>query len=141
MCLSTWNYLVPWLFFIEFPILLKRKSSNLNLKYWISWIDILVKFNTWKTKWKCKSTKKIWPRRDLNTQPSDLESDALPLRHGVSYRFIYLTSELLSLFMWSIKFPIGSNFFVNICNIPQLYLNSISIERQRRNTMIAREGY
>ena len=24
-----------------------------------------------------------WPRRDLNTQPSDLESDALPLRHGV----------------------------------------------------------
>ena len=25
-----------------------------------------------------------WPRRDLNTQPSDLESDALPLRHGVS---------------------------------------------------------
>ena len=26
-----------------------------------------------------------WPRRDLNTQPSDLESDALPLRHGVNY--------------------------------------------------------
>ena len=24
----------------------------------------------------------IWPRRDSNTQPSDLESDALPLRHG-----------------------------------------------------------
>ena len=24
-----------------------------------------------------------WPRRDSNTQPSDLESDALPLRHGV----------------------------------------------------------
>ena len=24
-----------------------------------------------------------WPRRDLNTQPSDLESDPLPLRHGV----------------------------------------------------------
>ena len=23
--------------------------------------------------------KKIWPRRDLNTQPSDLESDALPI--------------------------------------------------------------
>ena len=22
-----------------------------------------------------------WTRRDLNTQPSDLESDALPLRH------------------------------------------------------------
>ena len=26
---------------------------------------------------------KIWPWRDLNTQPSDLESDALPLRHRV----------------------------------------------------------
>ena len=25
-----------------------------------------------------------WPRRDLNTQPSDLESDALPLRHEVT---------------------------------------------------------
>ena len=29
------------------------------------------------------SRKKVWPRRDSNTQPSDLESDALPLRHGV----------------------------------------------------------
>ena len=27
--------------------------------------------------------KYCWPRRDSNTQPSDLESDALPLRHGV----------------------------------------------------------
>ena len=26
-----------------------------------------------------------WPWRDLNTQPSDLESDALPLRHGVTW--------------------------------------------------------
>ena len=26
---------------------------------------------------------KIWPLRDSNTQPSDLESDALPLRQGV----------------------------------------------------------
>ena len=34
-----------------------------------------------------KKKKNIWPRRDLNTQPSDLESDALPLRHGVSYLF------------------------------------------------------
>ena len=30
--------------------------------------------------WQKKGT---WPRRDLNTQPSDLESDALLLRHGV----------------------------------------------------------
>ena len=29
---------------------------------------------------------KFWPRRDSNTQPSDLESDALPLRHGVGWR-------------------------------------------------------
>ena len=28
--------------------------------------------------------KVLWPRRDSNTQPSDLESDALPLRHGVN---------------------------------------------------------
>ena len=28
-----------------------------------------------------------WPRRDSNTQPSDLESDALPLRHGVRLYF------------------------------------------------------
>ena len=28
----------------------------------------------------------VWPRRDLNTQPSDLESDALPLRHEVLYQ-------------------------------------------------------
>ena len=27
--------------------------------------------------------KNIWPLRDSNTQPSDLESDALPLRQGV----------------------------------------------------------
>ncbi len=26
---------------------------------------------------------KIWPGRDLNTQPSALEADALPLRHQV----------------------------------------------------------
>ena len=28
--------------------------------------------------------KTLWPRRDSNTQPSDLESDALPLRHEVT---------------------------------------------------------
>ncbi len=31
--------------------------------------------------------KKIWPWRDLNTQPSDLESDALPLRHRVALKY------------------------------------------------------
>ena len=33
-----------------------------------------------------KMIKMFWPRRDSNTQPSDLESDALPLRHGVIYQ-------------------------------------------------------
>ena len=33
---------------------------------------------------KMEKQKLNWPRRDLNTQPSDLESDALPLRHGVN---------------------------------------------------------
>ena len=31
--------------------------------------------------------KYFWPRRDSNTQPSDLESDALPLRHGVYWLY------------------------------------------------------
>ena len=33
-----------------------------------------------------KKMKKLWPGRDLNTQPSDLESDALPLRYGVRWK-------------------------------------------------------
>lgn len=33
-----------------------------------------------------------WPRRDSNTQPSDLESDALPLRHGVGWTHRAVTS-------------------------------------------------
>ena len=32
-----------------------------------------------------ENLKASWPWRDLNTQPSDLESDALPLRHRVTY--------------------------------------------------------
>ena len=30
-----------------------------------------------------RRAEKVWPLRDSNTQPSDLESDALPLRQGV----------------------------------------------------------
>ena len=42
------------------------------------WIYIyIIVFNMWLKKYL------LWPRRDSNTQPSDLESDALPLRHGV----------------------------------------------------------
>ena len=35
------------------------------------------------SKLQCIAKHVSWPRRDSNTQPSDLESDALPLRHGV----------------------------------------------------------
>lgn len=39
----------------------------------------------------------VWPRRDLNTQPSDLESDALPLRHGVfTAKFLINASRVSS---------------------------------------------
>lgn len=46
-----------------------------------SYLDSSLFFNSF-----CKKTPR-WPRRDLNTQPSDLESDALPLRHEVKTRF------------------------------------------------------
>ena len=35
-----------------------------------------------------------WPRRDSNTQPSDLESDALPLRHGVTWNLTKTKQQL-----------------------------------------------
>ena len=41
------------------------------------------------------SKENLWPRRDLNTQPSDLESDALPLRHKVSVTPSCLGSTLV----------------------------------------------
>ena len=38
-----------------------------------------------------KKVEKIkWARRDLNTQPSDLESDALPLRHRPTLNLKYI---------------------------------------------------
>ena len=48
-----------------------------------------------------EKTKKVWPRRDLNTQPFDLESNALPLRHGVFWYWskehsIYSETSILS---------------------------------------------
>ena len=42
----------------------------------------------------------LWPRRDLNTQPSDLESDALPLRHGVLTAKLELKMSSISGLMW-----------------------------------------
>ena len=43
-----------------------------------------ISFENMNQKTSKKESKVIWPRRDSNTQPSDLESDALPLRHGVN---------------------------------------------------------
>lgn len=40
-----------------------------------------------------QSNAKGWPRRDSNTQPSGLESDALPLRHGVLLRGQWWTDQ------------------------------------------------
>ena len=81
--------------------------------------------------------KKIfWPRRDSNTQPSDLESDALPLRHGVKLfqvppRFelgsLDSKSRVLTITPWNpgcyndkivpiwllIQWPIGTKRFVS----------------------------
>ena len=42
----------------------------------------------------------MWPRRDSNTQPSDLESDALPLRHGVPGKNLYAILGLSIIFFF-----------------------------------------
>ena len=54
--------------------------------------------NNYYEKWRKyihKKEKKWWPRRDSNTQPSDLESDALPLRHEVLVQLIISTLKIL----------------------------------------------
>ena len=50
---------------------------------------------------KKKKKKRSWPWRDSNTQPSDLESDALPLRH----RVITGSGRYASVFMPSHSLP------------------------------------
>ena len=50
----------------------------------------------------------MWPRRDSNTQPSDLESDALPLRHGVPGEILgaILGLSIISFFFFhGLSFP------------------------------------
>ena len=49
----------------------------------------------------------MWPRRDSNTQPSDLESDALPLRHGVPDKNLYaiLGLSIIFFFFHGLSFP------------------------------------
>ena len=49
-------------------------------QYFISTLHRLL---LWKWYWYVMK-KNLWPWRDSNTQPSDLESDALPLRHRVN---------------------------------------------------------
>ena len=39
--------------------------------------------------------KRHWPQSDSNTQPSDLESDALPLRHRATNNFVYITVQII----------------------------------------------
>ena len=50
-------------------------------------------------------TEKVWPLRDSNTQPSDLESDALPLRQGVLNTVIQQTCSILFLEMFERQLP------------------------------------
>ena len=45
----------------------------------------------------CCQKNHMWPGRDLNTQPSELESDALPLRHQACC----LLKKLLQYYTWN----------------------------------------
>ena len=59
-----------------------------------NFVSLIIEINVWNFQTKKKS---YWPRRDSNTQPSDLESDALPLRHGVKLCEVLPRFELGSL--------------------------------------------
>ena len=59
----------------------------------------------------------MWPRRDSNTQPSDLESDALPLRHGISY--LQVQQQIQNLYRNWIKFT-----FVNLFGLLTIQANN-----------------
>ena len=56
-----------------------------------------------RTKLSSTASGELWPRRDLNTQPSDLESDALPLRHKVCsplafYCYVQMVHNAVTIF-------------------------------------------
>ena len=87
MILHIWNRnYAPLILLVENNILYNNKIMRHELylfktMYYVynmyaskEWISLF-----WQSFWK-------WTRRELNTQPSDLESNALPLRHG-SYMF------------------------------------------------------
>ena len=46
---------------------------------------------------KSKQRSDIWSRRDLNTQPADLESDVLPLRHRITLPGQRKTNQLYNI--------------------------------------------
>ena len=86
------NMIVTWLLIIKSP-----NPSFQVFKYWlkqnlfwlINWKFVSVSITCKWTGFLNDINKNAWPRRDLNTQPSDLESDALPLRHGVYISLIH----------------------------------------------------
>ena len=65
----------------------------------------------------------LWPGRDLNTQPSELESDALPLRHqamwtsGKFFEGFYAKIEyFLSAYTSSVKiWHTSSHMYICVC--------------------------
>ena len=62
----------------------------------------------------------MWPRRDSNTQPSDLESDALPLRHGVPDKNLHTILGL-----WIIFF-----FFFHGLSFPKAKVSKKKLEKE-----------
>ena len=75
-----------------------EKSVNISVQFWINKKDVIVT--------KGSKGKLMWPRRDSNTQPSDLESDALPLRHGVPDRkCLVILGYLIFFFKHGLSFP------------------------------------
>ena len=63
---------------------LLSKTKKQSLKWWK--LHVIKRKVNWE--FNCK---KDWPGRDLNTQPSDLESDALPLRHQAGRSQVHFT--------------------------------------------------
>ena len=82
------NMIVTWLLTIKSPnpsFQVFKYWLKQNLSWLINWKFVSVSITCKWTGFLNDINKNAWPRRDLNTQPSDLESDALPLRHGVLY--------------------------------------------------------
>ena len=78
------NFKTPKL--IEVVFLKNRMKCLTIMSIWVNCIEYLIIVLYWIF---LSFLNKIvfWTRRDLNTQPSDLESDALPLRHEFLLHF------------------------------------------------------